>query len=64
MWASAGTYIKQFIHGDLQRTIPNFGGLLNKTVDILQLDVGSLKEGNWENGDDHKMKMDKFDWME
>jgi tRNA pseudouridine synthase 10 len=38
-----GTYIKEFIHGDLQRTLPNFGSMIGKSVDILQLDVGSLK---------------------
>jgi len=45
VWASAGTYIKEFVHGDLGRTLPNIGSILNKEVDILQLDVGSLKEG-------------------
>ena len=45
VWASAGTYIKEFVHGDLGRTTPNVGSLLGKEVDILQLDVGSLKEG-------------------
>jgi len=25
MLASAGTYIKEFVHGDLGRTIPNVG---------------------------------------
>jgi tRNA pseudouridine synthase 10 len=38
-----GTYIKEFVHGDLERTLPNFGSLINKKIDILQLDVGSLK---------------------
>ena len=54
IWASAGnlidnlgTYIKQFVHGDMNRTLPNVGSLLGKGVDILQLDVGSLKEGDW-----------------
>lgn len=36
---SAGTYVKEFIHGDLGRTYPNFGALLNCRADILQLDV-------------------------
>jgi tRNA pseudouridine synthase 10 len=45
VWASAGTYIKEFVHGDLGRTIPSVGSLIGKEVDILQLDVGSLKEG-------------------
>ena len=50
IWASAGnifdylgTYIKEFVHGDLNRTKPNVGTLISKQVDILQLDVGSLK---------------------
>lgn len=64
VWASAGTYIKEFVHGDLCRTTPNVGSLLNKEVDILQLDVGSLKEGEWEEGDEHLMKLDKLDWMD
>lgn len=35
----AGTYIKEFIHGDFGRTTPNIGTLLNSNVDILSLDV-------------------------
>lgn len=27
--ASAGTYIKEFVHGDLGRTLPNIGTMLN-----------------------------------
>ena len=45
MRTEAGTYIKEFVHGDLGRTTPNVGSLIGKEVDILQLDVGSLKEG-------------------
>ena len=52
------------MHGDLGRTTPNVGSLLGKEVDILQLDVGSLKEGEWMEGDQHAMKMDKLEWME
>jgi hypothetical protein len=33
-------------------------------VDILQLDVGSLKEGEWQEGDEELMKMDKPAWMD
>ena len=36
---SAGTYIKEFIHGDLERTLPNFGTLADCKADIFQLDV-------------------------
>mmetsp|Transcript_5689 Transcript_5689/g.6728 ORF Transcript_5689/g.6728 Transcript_5689/m.6728 type:complete len:487 (+) Transcript_5689:194-1654(+) len=40
--ASAGTYIKEFVHGDRGRTMPNVGSLLGCEADILQLDVESL----------------------
>ena len=63
VWASAGTYIKEFVHGDLGRTSPSVGSLLGKEVDILQLDVGSLKEGEWAKGDEKLMQMDKFAWV-
>ena len=42
--ASAGTYIKEFVHSDLQRTTPNLGILLENSCDILQLDVLHLYE--------------------
>eukprot|EP01113_Clastostelium_recurvatum_P050500 TRINITY_DN9580_c0_g1_i2.p1 TRINITY_DN9580_c0_g1~~TRINITY_DN9580_c0_g1_i2.p1 ORF type:complete len:587 (+),score=118.81 TRINITY_DN9580_c0_g1_i2:157-1917(+) len=35
----AGTYVKEFVHGDLGRTIPNVGTILGCKADILQLDV-------------------------
>uniref|UniRef100_A0A8C2YEA0 tRNA pseudouridine synthase Pus10 n=1 Tax=Coturnix japonica TaxID=93934 RepID=A0A8C2YEA0_COTJA len=38
----AGTYIKEFVHGDFGRTKPNIGSLLNRTTDILELDVESV----------------------
>ncbi|CAH3171507.1 unnamed protein product [Porites evermanni] len=38
----AGTYIKEFVHGDFGRTKPNLGQLLNTETDILQLDVESV----------------------
>ncbi len=40
--ASAGTYIKEFVHGDLGRTVPSVGSLLNSEADILQLDVTNV----------------------
>jgi tRNA pseudouridine synthase 10 len=33
--ASAGTYIKEFVHSDLGRTYPSVGSLLNTKADIL-----------------------------
>ncbi|XP_042735347.1 tRNA pseudouridine synthase Pus10 isoform X1 [Lagopus leucura] len=38
----AGTYVKEFVHGDFGRTKPNIGSLLNRTTDILELDVESV----------------------
>eukprot|EP01101_Sappina_pedata_P001841 TRINITY_DN11931_c0_g1_i1.p1 TRINITY_DN11931_c0_g1~~TRINITY_DN11931_c0_g1_i1.p1 ORF type:complete len:196 (-),score=92.39 TRINITY_DN11931_c0_g1_i1:48-635(-) len=36
----AGAYVKEFVHGDLGRTVPNLGSLLGcDGVDIIQLDV-------------------------
>jgi tRNA pseudouridine synthase 10 len=35
----AGTYIKEFVHGDLGRTTPSVADLLGCRADILQLDV-------------------------
>lgn len=35
----AGTYIKEFVTGDLGRTQPSFGDLFGCEADILQLDV-------------------------
>ncbi|CAM6111690.1 unnamed protein product [Calypogeia fissa] len=39
----AGTYIKEFVHGDLGRTYPNVGSLLGCGAEILQLDVTDVK---------------------
>ena len=35
----AGTYVKEFVHGDFGRTRPSLGELLGCEADILQLDV-------------------------
>ncbi|KAH0448732.1 hypothetical protein IEQ34_022532 [Dendrobium chrysotoxum] len=39
----AGTYIKEFVHGDLGRTFPSIGSLLACRAEILQLDVTDVK---------------------
>lgn len=39
----AGTYIKEFVHGDLGRTHPNIGSLLGCEAEIVQLDVTDIK---------------------
>ncbi|KAG5193015.1 hypothetical protein JKP88DRAFT_260866 [Tribonema minus] len=52
---SAGTYVKEFVHGDLGRTVPSVGALLGCRADILQLDVVGVddrwsQEGGGEGG--------------
>ncbi|TVU14890.1 hypothetical protein EJB05_38387 [Eragrostis curvula] len=39
----AGTYIKEFVHGDLGRTHPSIGSMLGCRAEILQLDVTDVK---------------------
>ena len=41
MHAQAGTYIKEFVHGDNGRTLPNLGSFLGlgEPAQILELDV-------------------------
>lgn len=39
----AGTYIKEFVHGDLGRTHPSIGSILGCRAEILQLDVIDVK---------------------
>ena len=36
---SAGTYVKEFVHGDFSRTVPSLKTLLEVDTDILALDV-------------------------
>ncbi|XP_028417700.1 putative tRNA pseudouridine synthase Pus10, partial [Dendronephthya gigantea] len=42
----AGTYIKEFVHGDFGRTQPNLCTIMKKETDILELDVVSV-EVDW-----------------
>lgn len=39
----AGTYVKEFVHGDLGRTFPNLSSLLKSDCDILDLDVEAVE---------------------
>lgn len=39
----AGTYIKEFVHGDLGRTHPSISSILDCRAEILQLDVTDVK---------------------
>ena len=39
----AGTYIKEFVHGDFGRTSPSVGSILGCEADILQLDVTDIE---------------------
>jgi len=55
---SAGTYVKEFVHGDLGRTTPSISSMLECQADILQLDVvwlyddyegGGARPDTWKN---------------
>jgi len=43
MVTQAGTYVKEFVHGDLGRSTPSLGSLLGSEVDIVQLDVLAIE---------------------
>lgn len=47
MRTQAGTYIKEFVHGDLGRSTPSMCSLLGMEVQILQLDVLEVHLENW-----------------
>ncbi|XP_077992672.1 tRNA pseudouridine synthase Pus10-like [Glandiceps talaboti] len=38
----AGTYIKEFVHGDFGRTQPSLGSIMKSDTDILELDVEAV----------------------
>ena len=38
----AGTYIKEFVHGDFNRTTPNLCEILGREIDIVALDVDDV----------------------
>ncbi|KAJ2077767.1 hypothetical protein H4R24_004928 [Coemansia sp. RSA 988] len=40
--SGAGTYIKEFVHGDLGRTVPSLASMTGATADILELDVENV----------------------
>ena len=41
----AGTYVKEFVHGDLGRTFPSVSSLLGCKTDILELDCEGIDAG-------------------
>ena len=47
----AGTYIKEFVHGDMGRTVPSLGTLLDSRMDIIQLDVLGMSSMAGEGGE-------------
>jgi hypothetical protein len=40
---SAGTYVKEFVHGDLGRTQPNLSSILGGRADLLELDCTGIQ---------------------
>ena len=39
----AGTYVKELVHGDFNRTTPNLCTILGRPVDIVALDVDQVQ---------------------
>uniref|UniRef100_A0A7S2TFV9 tRNA pseudouridine(55) synthase n=1 Tax=Lotharella oceanica TaxID=641309 RepID=A0A7S2TFV9_9EUKA len=50
----AGTYVKEFVHGDRGRTRPYLGDILGCATDILQLDVTGLLDMGPGSSEDNK----------
>jgi len=48
---SAGTYVKEFVHGDLGRTTPNLSTILGCKTDILELDCEGIDTSSFKNKD-------------
>ena len=46
----AGTYVKEFVHGDAGRTAPSLGDLLGCKAEIIQLDVTAIND-DWNPSD-------------
>jgi tRNA U54 and U55 pseudouridine synthase Pus10 len=46
MGTQAGTYVKEFVHGDLRRTKPSISSILGCKTDLLQLDCEGIQLGN------------------
>ncbi|CAH0555777.1 unnamed protein product [Brassicogethes aeneus] len=44
MVTQAGTYVKEFVHGDFERTTPNLGTIVGHACDIITLDVKKIGE--------------------
>ena len=42
MVSEAGTYIKEFVHGDFGRTVPSVSTIMGNRCDMLQLDVANV----------------------
>nr|XP_022903062.1 putative tRNA pseudouridine synthase Pus10 [Onthophagus taurus] len=38
----AGTYVKEFVHGDFERTLPNIGTIIGDEAELIALDVVSI----------------------
>lgn len=58
--ADAGTYIKEFIHGDDNRTFPSFGHLL-KNTDLNQYTTQEINEDWVKSFDKETCAIDQLD---
>lgn len=61
----AGTYVKEFVHGDLRRTCPSVSSLLGCKTDLLELDCEGIDLGGdddiWNKSDEIGQQVDPID---
>lgn len=50
----AGTYVKEFIHGEFGRTVPSISSIIGQEIDIVALDVNGI-DLDWPPAIDNKL---------
>lgn len=50
----AGTYVKEFVHGEFNRTEPSISSIIGQEIDIVALDVNGI-DLDWPNEVDNKL---------
>lgn len=49
----AGTYVKEFVHGEFNRTTPSISSIIQREIDIVALDVNGI-DLDWPTEIDNK----------
>lgn len=43
MVTQAGTYVKELVHGEFNRTTPSIASIIGQDIDIIALDVNAIE---------------------